>query len=262
MAQQPVDAAIAALVAASRRSAVARRLVGDVEERLLQSIVDATARLFDAEAASIALFEPDPDRLVFRVASGEQGAGAIGLAVPPTQGIVGFVFSTGQAISLSDVANDPRFNRDAAEQTGYVPRSIAAAPLLDDQGPIGVLQVLDKHTSATFSLRDMEMLGVFAGQATVAIGAARVQRDSSRLLASVLAQVAPDLAPDQVEQLVATATAGLDADDQAPFWRVVDEVSRLRDLTDREMALVADILGVVARHAEVARRGTGGRSRR
>ena len=153
-----MDAAIAALVAASRRSAVGRRLQGDVETRLLQSIVDATVRLFDAEAASIALFEPDPDRLEFRVAAGEQGAGAIGLSVPPTQGIVGFVYSTGQALALSDVANDPRFNRDAAEQTGYVPRSIAAAPLLDENGTQGVLQVLDKHSSATFSLRDRRPL--------------------------------------------------------------------------------------------------------
>ncbi|MGH2381291.1 MAG: GAF domain-containing protein, partial [Candidatus Limnocylindria bacterium] len=198
MANQMIDAALAALVAAARRSAIGRRLTGDIETRLLQSIVDATVRLFDAEAASIALFEQDPDRLEFRVAAGEHGAGAVGLTVPPSQGIAGFVYSTGQALSLSDVANDPRFNRDAAEQTGYVPRSIAAAPLLDEQGTVGVLQVLDKRGSATFSLNDMELLGVFAAQATVAIGAARVQRDTERLLRSVLAQVGPDLDEAQV----------------------------------------------------------------
>lgn len=254
-----VDAATAALVAASRRSAVGRRLQGDVETKLLQSIVDATVRLFDAEAASIALFEPDPDRLEFRVASGEQGAGAIGLSVPPTQGIAGFVYSTGQAIALSDVANDPRFNRDAAEQTGYVPRSIAAAPLLDDAGPIGVLQVLDKHTSPTFSLRDMELLAVFAGQATVAINAAKVQRDTARLVASVLAQIEPELEEVALEQLVSTATAGLDTDEAAPFWSVVDQVARMRGMSERELALVSDILDVVARHAERSQRGRIGR---
>jgi len=254
-----VDAALAALVAAARRSAIGRRLQGDIETRLLQSIVDATVRLFDAEAASIALFEQDPDRLEFRVAAGEQGAGAIGLTVPPTQGIAGFVYSTGQALSLSDVANDPRFNRDAAEQTGYVPRSIAAAPLLDEQGTLGVLQVLDKRGSATFSLRDMELLGVFAAQATVAIGAARVQRDTERLFRSVLGQVGPDLDEEQVGDLVAAATADLDVDDEAPFWRLVDQVARLRSLTDRETALLADILDVVAVHAGRARRPRAGR---
>lgn len=259
MANQQTEAALAALVAAARRSAIGRRLQGDIETRLLQSIVDATVRLFDAEAASIALFELDPDRLEFRVAAGEQGAGAVGLTVPPTQGIAGFVYSTGQALSLSDVANDPRFNRDAAEQTGYVPRSIAAAPLLDEQGTVGVLQVLDKRGSPTFSLRDMELLAVFAAQATVAIGATRVQRDTERLLRTVLARVGPDLDESQLDELVAAATTNLDVDDEAPFWRLVDQVARLRSLTDRETALLTDILDVVAAHAERARRSRAGR---
>ena len=232
-----------------------RRLQGDVETKLLQSIVDATVRLFDAEAASIALFEPDPDRLEFRVAAGEKGAGAVGLAVPPSQGIVGYVYSTGQPLALSDVANDPRFNRDAAEQTGYVPRSIAAAPLFDEHGTLGVLQVLDKHSSPTFSLRDMELLGVFAGQATVAIAAAKVQRDTSLLLARVLSDIAPELSADEVDAVVSAATVGLDADEEAPFWRVVDQVARMRGLSDREMSLVADILEVVASHAQRSQRG-------
>ena len=259
MVDRQSEAALAALAAAARRSAVGRRLQGDIETRLLQSIVNATVRLFDAEAASIALFEQDPDRLEFRVAAGEQGAGAVGLTVPPTQGIVGFVFSTGQALSLSDVANDPRFNRDAAEQTGYVPRSIAAAPLVDEEGNLGVLQVLDKRGWPTFSLRDMELLAVFAGQATVAIGAARVQRDTGRLLRSVLGQIEPDLAAEEVDGLVSAATAGLDVDDATPFWRLVDQVARLRALTDRETALVADILDVVAAHAGRAQRPRAGR---
>ena len=259
MANQQTDAALAALVAAARRSDIGRRLQGDVETRLLQSIVDATVQLFDAEAASIALFEQDPDRLEFRVAAGEHGAGAVGLTVPPTQGIAGFVYSTGQALALSDVANDPRFNRDAAEQTGYVPRSIAAAPLLDEEGTVGVLQVLDKRGSPTFSLRDMELLGVFASQATTAIGAARVQRDTERLMRNVLGQVGPDLDQEQVESLVAAATNDLDVDDETPFWRLVEQVARLRALTDRETELLANILEVVAAHAGRARRPRAGR---
>lgn len=250
MADHQADAALAALVAAARRSGVGRRLSGDVETRLLQSIVDATVRLFDAEAASIALFEQDPDRLEFRVAAGERGAGAVGLTVPPSQGIAGFVYSTGQALALSDVASDPRFNRDAAEQTGYVPRSIAAAPLVDEHGTVGVLQVLDKRGSPTFSLQDMELLGVFAGQATVAIAAARVQRDTERLLRAVLSRIEPDLDPDAVDALVSSATRDLDVDDESPFWRLVDQVARLRSLTDREMELLADILDAIATHAE------------
>lgn len=245
-----LDAALTALIAGARRISVARRLAGDVEERLLQTIVDATARLFHAEAASIALHERDPERLEFRVASGAQGAGAIGLTVKPSQGIAGYVFSTGQALALSDVASDPRFDRAAAERTGYVPRSIAAVPLLGEHGSVGVLQVLDKRDSPTFSLRDMELLAVFAGQAAVAIEAARVQRDSTRLLVELLGRIgSEDLSEGDAEALATAATSSLDVDEENPFWRLVDRIASLRSLTDREVAMLSDILEVVASHA-------------
>lgn len=250
-----LTAALTALKAVGRRSSVARRLQGGVEQRLLQSIVDATASLFDAEASSIALFEPDPDRLEFRVAAGAQGAGAIGLQVKPTEGIAGFVFSTGQALALTDVASDPRFDIKAAERTGYVPRSIAAVPLLDDEGSVGVLQVLDKRGSPSFSLRDMELLAIFASQATTAITAARVQRDTGRLLGEVLRQIADATMTDaQVKALVSEVTRGIDDHPEDPFWRLVDHVASLRGLGERDLTLVADILEVVARHAQRARR--------
>ena len=255
MADPEIAAALQALRLAARRSSAARRLDGDAEQALLQTIVEATVTLFEAEASSIALFERDPDRLEFRVAAGAQGAGAIGLSVPPSRGIVGYVYSTGQPLALSDVMSDPRFDRATAERTGYVPRSIAAVPLVDQDSAVGVLQVLDKHTSATFSLRDMELLAVFARQAAAAIRAARVQRDTAQLLRSVLNEIGQDqLGEEDVETLVSVATNSLDRNAEVPFWQLVDRVARLRELGDRELSLVADILEVVATHATRGRR--------
>ena len=255
IADDDLTAALTALRAVGRRSSVARSLQGDVEQRLLQSIVDATASLFDAEASSIALFETDPDRLEFRVAAGAHGAGAIGLVVKPSEGIAGFVFSTGQGLAMTDVTSDPRFDLEAAERTGYVPRSIATVPLLDDEGSIGVLQVLDKRGSPSFSLRDMELLAIFAKQATTAITATRVQRDSVLLLQEVLRQVGDgSMTEEQVEALVSEAMRGLDDESEVPFWQLVEHVAVLRGLGEREVSLVGSILEVVARHAQRARR--------
>jgi GAF domain-containing protein len=250
-----LDAALTALIAGARRISVARRVAGDVEGRLLQTIVDATARLFHAEAASIALHERDPERLEFRVASGTHGAGAVGLTVKPSQGIAGYVFSTGQSLALSDVASDPRFDRETAKRTGYVPRSIAAVPLLGEQGSVGVLQVLDKRDSPTFSLQDMELLAVFAGQAAVAIEAARVQRDSIRLLVELLGRIgAEELSAGAAEALASAAASSLDVDEENSFWKLVDRIAELRALSDREMSLVSDILEVVAGRARPSSR--------
>ena len=255
MAEPNEAAALRALRLIARRSAAARRLQVGAEQTLLQTIVEATVTLFEAEASSIALFERDPDRLEFRVAAGEQGAGAIGLSVPPSRGIVGFVFSTGQPLALSDVISDPRFDRATAERTGYVPRSIAAVPLIDEDHAVGVLQVLDKRTSPTFSLRDMELLAVFARQAAAAIRAARVQRDSTELVRTVFRRLGDDeLGEEDLEALVSAVSGELDRDPELPFWQLVDNVARLREMTDREQRLVADILHVIAAHASRGRR--------
>jgi GAF domain-containing protein len=243
-----LHAALLILREAARRGAVAGRFEPESEQRLLQSIVDATVRLFEAEAASIALFESDPDRLEFRVAAGPRGAGAVGMSVAPTHGIAGYVFSTGESLALSDVSTDPRFDRAAAERTGYVPRSIAAVPLLAGEETVGVLQVLDKHSAPTFTMRDMELLAVFANQAGEAIAATRVQRDLPTLLAAALRQVEPDLTADQVGAILAATAGDLDTGSDAAFWTLVDQVSRLRDLGEEELDLVGDILRVVAEH--------------
>jgi GAF domain-containing protein len=135
-----------------------------------------------------------------------------------------------------------------AEQTGYVPRSVAAVPLVTDDQVVGVLQVFDKHNGETFNVRDMELLATFAAQAGAAISGTRVQHDVPLLLAATMRELSPALTDDQVRELVSEATRGLDADANTPFWALVDQVSRLRDLGEEELDLVGDILGVVATH--------------
>lgn len=247
------ERALTVLRAIALRAAVASRLAPTPGEAVLRSIVDATVTLFGAEAASIALHDPTTDQLVFRVASGSQGGGVVGLAIRPDQGVAGYVFTTGQPIALSDVASDARFGRDAAERTGYVPRSLVAVPLLDGEGTIGVLEVLDKRAAGGFDLHDVELASVFARQATTAIRAGRVERDVRRLIGEGLAAIAgDDAATADVEEIVAAAASELDGDD-APFWRLADEVARLRAADPDDVELVAELLAVLARRAERTR---------
>ncbi len=260
------------------RVEAARRLEGSAAGQVLQSVVEATVALFDAEAASIALFDAATGRLVYEVAAGERGQGVIGLAITPDQGIAGYAFTTGQALAISDVERDARFGRATAERTGYVPRSIVAVPLLDEQGTIGVLQVLDKRSAAAFSLQDVELASVFARQASVAIRASRVERDTAALLAMTLRRLAeegrasPDAAGDAgaradgagaeeaaadeaaIDALVARATAELGRDDDSGLWRLAERVARLREADPAAVDLLADLLDVLAARAERTRR--------
>jgi GAF domain-containing protein len=88
---------------------------------------------------------------------------------PLDHGIAGYVAMTGQPLAVSNVEQDARFNRDFAQSTGYVPRSILATPLVSGERILGVMEVLDKIDAPAFGMQDMELLGMFAGQAALAI---------------------------------------------------------------------------------------------
>jgi GAF domain-containing protein len=255
---QPSQASLELLAAIAARAEAAGRLEPPGGAAVLRSIVEATVVLFDAEAASIALFDPATDRLVFRVAAGAQGQGVVGVSIAPHEGVAGYVFSTGQPIAIVDVAADPRFGASTAEQTGYVPRSILAVPLLDDEASLGVLEILDRRSGEGFGLRDVELAGVFARQATVAIRATRLERDTATLLRDGLRALVEDGAAASdaaaIDELVAAATARLAGEDD-PVWALADRVARLRAADPGQVTLLADLLDVLVRRAERPRPG-------
>lgn len=136
---------------------------------LLQSIVEVARAIFGARASSIFLFDAQADELVFEAVAGEGASSLIGQRLPSSTGIAGWVLVTGQPLVLDDLENDPRFARDVAESTGYVPKSLMAVPLLHDEEVLGVLQVLDRPKRERFTLQEMELLGLFGNQAAIAL---------------------------------------------------------------------------------------------
>jgi GAF domain-containing protein len=138
-------------------------------DELLNSIVEAARRIFGAAAASIALVDEKKQTLDFKVSVGAGNENVVGMSIPMGKGIVGYVAMTGQPIAVSNLQQDARFAKDFAQGTGYVPRSILATPLLRGDRVIGVMEVLDKISAPSFGMQDMELLGIFAQQAAIAI---------------------------------------------------------------------------------------------
>jgi GAF domain-containing protein len=137
---------------------------------LLKSIVDAAAKIFGAAAASILLVNEEQEALEFKVTTGEADHDLVGTMFPYDKGIAGYVFMTGMPIATSNVREDKRFNQDFAQSTGYVPNSILATPLISsDDRVIGVMEALDKINATSFDMHDMELMGLFAQQAAMAI---------------------------------------------------------------------------------------------
>jgi GAF domain len=144
------------------------------QPELLRSITAAARELFDAAACSLALLGPAQETLTFHVASGAGAQEVVGHRVPVDRGIAGWVVSSGQPVAVADVTRDPRFAADVARATGYVPRSVLAMPPQTERDMLGVIELLDQRDDAPAGRRDMELLGLFANQAAMAIEASRV----------------------------------------------------------------------------------------
>lgn len=251
-------AALAFLEELALRGETAFRLDPELEVSLLRSIVDATAALFQSEAASIALHDVQTDELRFVVAAGAQGQSVVGRSIPSHQGIAGYVFSTGESIALAEPARDPRFGRGFAEQTGFVPRSILAVPLEEASRTIGVLEVLDKR-AGSFSIEDITMASLFARQAATAIQAVRRVRDMRNVLREMLGAGRLEMS-DVVEEVVSAATRKLAGDDR--FWEFVDAVATMRHASAADRAFAIELLDLVRRYRTPGRPATGERLRR
>ncbi len=165
------------------RAAVASgALAGEAARHgLLRSITDVARAIFGARASSIMTHDPATRELEFAALSGE-GGDLLGTRFPDSKGIAGWVFTARQPLVVEDVGSDPRFARDIADSTGYVPKGLMAAPLLLDERALGVLSVLDRPERANFSLSEMDLLGLFANQAAIAIDISSAARRARALI--------------------------------------------------------------------------------
>jgi GAF domain-containing protein len=106
--------------------------------------------------------EPEGRLLVFAAMSGEGSESLVGVEIPDSTGVAGWVLATGEPLLIEDPAHDRRFAEDVAETIGYVPRRLMAMPLLLDDRVLGVLEVLGPE-QAKFT--DAVQLGEFADEA-------------------------------------------------------------------------------------------------
>lgn len=170
-----------AVEATQLASALAHAFSGG--EEFVETVVRTAQAVFAAAGCSIALLSEDRSELVFTTVVGPADAGVSGLRLPAGRGIAGWVATTGQPIAVSELSQDPRFASDVASATGYVPRAILACPIATDTELLGVIEVLDRNADRAGAEDDLQLLGLFARQVAVALGA--VERD--RRLAAVLA---------------------------------------------------------------------------
>jgi len=152
-------------------AAVAAGVMGadEAHRSLLQATVEVARAIFGAKAASVFLLDEEAEELVFEAVAGEGAGDLIGTRFPAGNGIAGWVLMTRQPLVVDDLSSDTRWSRSQAESTGYVPKSMMSVPLLVEERALGVLQVLDRPSDKKVRLAEIDLLGLFANQAAIAL---------------------------------------------------------------------------------------------
>lgn len=185
---------------------------------LLQRIVEVARAILGARASSVLLLDDAAGELVFEAVTGEGEAELVGRRVPGDAGIAGWVAQSRQPLVVEDVTQDPRFSGEVAELTGYMPRGLIAVPLIHEDRVLGVLEVLDRPQRASFSLAEMDLLQLFAGQAALALHLLL----QARRTRNVLESAGEDL--DAVAALAATVDA-LEGERRAAAMRLLRDIA-------------------------------------
>jgi GAF domain-containing protein len=203
-------------------AAVAAGVVGSEEtfRALLGAIVEVARAIFGAKASSIVLLDEETDELVFEAVVGEGEDSLLGMRYPAGKGISGWVLATRTPLVVEDVHQDPRFAADVARDTGYVPKGLMAAPLLHGERALGVLSVLDRPRASLFSLQEMELLGLFANQAAIAVDLLLKARRAEKLLAGTDGDL-------RVVAELASAVDALEDERREAGMRLLHELSRM-----------------------------------
>jgi serine phosphatase RsbU (regulator of sigma subunit) len=168
------------------------RLAGEIGREpdlkgLLERILQKSRPWMRTEACSIFLPDPATGELVIHSAHGDSAPQLGSLRIPAGQGIVGAAMAGRKMIRVDDVSQDARFFAKADEQTGWKTRALLAAPLLDGEQCLGVIEFLNPVGRAVFTPEDEEYMAYFSGLVSsalvrirahdAALERAQVQRD-------------------------------------------------------------------------------------
>ncbi len=172
-------------------------------DMVLGLVMKEITGLLDAEGASVLLQEGD--ELVFVAAASPSSEALIGMRLPVTAGIVGWVMQTGKAALVGEAHSDPRFDDRVDAATGMTTHSLLAVPLMVKGVPRGVIETVNK-TGQAFDEHDLELLEGIARPAAIAIENARLfsalgrEKERLQLLYQMGRQLSGSLEMGQVAQ--------------------------------------------------------------
>ena len=143
---------------------------------LLDTIMNVTKKVMNADACSLLLVDEETDELVFQIALSDVGEKIKSMTrLKMGEGIAGTVAKTGDPIIVEDAYQHPKFNPDFDKKTGFQTGSILCSPLKAKGNILGVCQVIHgKNQGRVFQHSDLELFLLLCDSAAQAIHNARM----------------------------------------------------------------------------------------
>lgn len=131
-------------------------------DQVLEAFTLKVGQILHAERVTLFLVDEAKGELWSKVAQSD-GQRPLTIRMPVSEGIAGQVATTGVARNISDVYEDPLFNRDIDQRTGYRTRSMLCLPIQNRRGQLfAVAQLLNKNGGEPFDTDDERRLSEFA----------------------------------------------------------------------------------------------------
>ncbi len=140
-------------------------------EQLITVITEECKNACNSEAGSLLLYDDKKKELSFQVTLGPVGSEIVKkeIRLPINCGIAGEVARTRKPIIVNDAKNDPRFFAGVDSATQFSTRNILAVPMIDRQRLVGVIEMVNKIGSDSFSHEDLRFLEILASWAASAV---------------------------------------------------------------------------------------------
>lgn len=200
--------------------------------------------LLNAEGASVLLYDPPSNNLIFVAAAGPNSERLVGMRMPATVGIAGWVLQHGQPAQINYTHADPRFYDRIDTLTSLTTRSLLAMPLaVEKTMRQGVIEVINK-IGGVFDDHDLELLESMARSASIAIENARLYR----------AEQQQSKFSETLHEIGATLVTALDVD--TVLDRLLEQVRRVIAYDAANIMLIAGPQAQVARWRGYERFGT------
>lgn len=113
-------------------------------KRSIENLLRLAAASVGSDEASVLVRDGNKGGLKFLVAIGQVADKIMKVRIPPGKGIAGFVFSSGQPMAVTDVAQEETFYAEVDRATGYSTQTILATPLRASGEMVGVLEFVNR----------------------------------------------------------------------------------------------------------------------